>query len=96
MCFVTEHNCVCCVVGLIAMMCEPGRCHHQGLGVERSAIKLFFSALVRVAMTDCIWVHSSVVRAADCRSAGPWFKSGCALDTAPSLLAMLKCGNFKL
>ena len=26
------------------------------------------------------WVHSSVVRAADCRSAGPWFKSGCALE----------------
>ena len=25
-------------------------------------------------------VHSSVVRAADCRSAGPWFKSGCALQ----------------
>ena len=25
------------------------------------------------------WVHSSVVRAADRRSAGPWFKSGCAL-----------------
>ena len=25
------------------------------------------------------WRHSSVVRAADCRSAGPWFKSGCAL-----------------
>ena len=24
-------------------------------------------------------VHSSVVRAADCRSAGSWFKSGCAL-----------------
>jgi hypothetical protein len=24
-------------------------------------------------------VHSSVVRAADCRSAGPCFKSGCAL-----------------
>ena len=24
------------------------------------------------------WVHSSVVGAADCRSAGPWFKSGCA------------------
>ncbi len=24
-------------------------------------------------------VHSSVVRAADCRSAGPWLKSGCAL-----------------
>ena len=27
----------------------------------------------------CCRVHSSVVRAADCRSAGPWFKSGCAL-----------------
>ena len=25
------------------------------------------------------WVHSSVVRAAGCRSAGPWLKSGCAL-----------------
>ena len=25
------------------------------------------------------WVHSSVVRAADYRSAGPWLKSGCAL-----------------
>ena len=25
------------------------------------------------------WVHSSVVRATDCRSAGPWFKSRCAL-----------------
>ena len=30
------------------------------------------------ATTDT-WVHSSVVRAADCRSAGPWFKSGCSL-----------------
>ena len=27
------------------------------------------------------WVRSSVVRAADRRSAGPWFKSGCALGT---------------
>ena len=27
-----------------------------------------------------MWVHSSVARAADCRSAGPWFKSGCALS----------------
>ena len=32
------------------------------------------------------WVHSSVVRAADCRSAGPWFKSGCALFGASLLL----------
>jgi hypothetical protein len=30
------------------------------------------------------WVHSSVVRAADCRSAGPWLKSGCALLRALS------------
>ena len=28
-----------------------------------------------------VWVHSSVARAADRRSAGPWFKSGCALGT---------------
>ena len=34
------------------------------------------------------WVHSSVVRAADCRSAGPWFKSGCALLRA-AILTML-------
>ena len=26
-----------------------------------------------------MWVHSSVARAADRRSAGPWLKSGCAL-----------------
>ena len=31
------------------------------------------------------WVHSSVVRAADCRSAGPWFKSGCALFAAADI-----------
>ena len=31
------------------------------------------------------WVHSSVVRAADCRSAGPWFKSGRALLPVLSL-----------
>ena len=29
-------------------------------------------------------VHSSVARAADCRSAGPWFKSGCALFVVAS------------
>lgn len=33
------------------------------------------------------WVHSSVARAADCRSAGPQFKSGCALPLALSLAA---------
>ena len=30
-------------------------------------------------ITMLLWVHSSVARAADCRSAGPWLKSGCAL-----------------
>ena len=28
-----------------------------------------------------IRVHSSVARAADCRSAGPWLESGCALNS---------------
>ena len=48
-------------------------------------------------MMDYRWVHSSVVRAANCRSAGSWFKSGCALlpqtgtfvvSVDPSLLAI--------
>ena len=33
------------------------------------------------ACFQCMWVHSSVVRAADRRSAGPWLKSGCALGS---------------
>ena len=39
------------------------------------------------------WVHSSVVRAADCRSAGPWLKSRCALVTPyhNSAAALLCC-----
>ena len=36
-------------------------------------------AFLGVPLTQSMRVHSSVVRAADCRSAGPWFKSGCAL-----------------
>jgi hypothetical protein len=33
-----------------------------------------------ISMRSCdVWVQSSVARAADCRSAGPCFKSGCAL-----------------
>ena len=31
------------------------------------------------------WVHSSVARAADCRSAGPWLKSVCALQSKDSV-----------
>ena len=37
------------------------------------------SAVAFAAAAACRRVHSSVVRAADCSSAGPWFKSGCAL-----------------
>ena len=32
-----------------------------------------------IRFVDDHWVHSSVARAADCRSAGPWLKSECAL-----------------
>ena len=40
------------------------------------------------------WVHSSVARAADCRSAGPWLKSGCALLLMifTSLYSHMFCG----
>ena len=43
-------------------------------------VKVGPSARVWAHFPRCnVWVHSSVVRAADCRSAGPWFKSGCSL-----------------
>ena len=38
-------------------------------------------------------VHSSVVRAADRRSAGPWFKSGCALAECSWQCAHALCGR---
>ena len=41
------------------------------------------NAIVRPICIGLHRVHSSVVRAADCRSAGPWFKSGCALCRVP-------------
>ena len=41
--------------------------------------RLSFILAILQLRKEIIWVHSSVVRAADCRSAGPWFKSGCAL-----------------
>ena len=43
-------------------------------------------------------VHSSVVRAADCRSAGPWLKSRCALSSvccAHMLSSMMRHSSFK-
>ena len=62
---------------------------------QPSTINAFYFEVQRTFMESCggqfalkeslqqprhAWVHSSVVRAADCRSAGPWFKSGCALS----------------
>ena len=41
-------------------------------------------------ITRSAWVYCSVVRAADCRSAGPWFKSGCALFCTPPYLRTSK------
>ncbi len=38
-----------------------------------------------VVCAGACWVHSSVVRAADCRSAGHWFKSWCVLCLRQSL-----------
>ena len=39
----------------------------------------FVISFVISPVASIVWVHSSVVRAADRRSAGPWLKSGCAL-----------------
>ena len=57
--------------------------------VDRKALSLAVagpgahtSVAIFVERLWCIWIHSSVVGAADCRSAGPWFKSGCALLAA--------------
>ena len=49
-------------------------CDHDGTDDRTTGTPSCEGAATRQA-----WVHSSVVRAADCRSAGPWFKSGCAL-----------------
>ena len=38
-------------------------------------------------------VHSPVVRAADCRSTGPWFKSGCALIAAHECERLYRASN---
>ena len=46
---------------------------------RRRQLHMWISSERRAWGCTCNWVHSSVVRAADCRSAGPWLKSGCAL-----------------
>ena len=47
------------------------------LDMARSGEVLCYTMVIKTEL----WtrVHSPVVGAADCRSAGPWFKSGCAL-----------------
>ena len=50
---------------------------------NRSASHQKFVILLVISLVaSIVWVHSSVVRAADRRSAGPWLKSGCALVEA--------------
>ena len=51
--------------------------HSHKMGPPVSTRPGFFRVLV--SYLEQPWVHSSVARAADCRSAGPWLKSGCAL-----------------
>ena len=51
------------------------------MGLLDLVFHLCFFIATKVGGEECVsWVHSSVVKAADCRSAGPWFKSGCALS----------------
>ena len=62
--------------------CCTGRCVHVAAPRAGWTGRYTRSMLAQPDLpcaVSSIWVHSSVVRAADCRSAGPWFKSGCAL-----------------
>ena len=70
-----------CEGGLITVMKAWADCRHRLPMVKpmTSVLKAHGPRCTK-AIT---WVHSSVVRAADCRSAGPWFKSGCALVHNP-------------
>ena len=57
---------------------------HSSLGAgsaSKLSVNVWFLELL-TGRDQHAWVHSSVVRAADCRSAGPWLKSGCALVCA--------------
>ena len=56
-------------------ICNNVSWNESGGGWKRRLAARIEKELLQAAQ----WVHSSVVRAADCRSAGPWFKSGCAL-----------------
>ena len=68
---------VMCEGGLITVMKAWADCRHRLPMVKPMPVVL---KAEEPRCTNAItWVHSSVVRAADCRSAGPWFESGCAL-----------------
>ena len=43
------------------------------------------------SVLNFVRVHSSVARAADCRSAGPWLKSGCALEALVCGFTPISC-----
>ena len=72
-----------------AKTAEHAGAEHSDLHMGKSLLRVcgppatFLSVAPHCEVSNCrnliTWVHSSVVRAADCRSAGPWFKSGCAL-----------------
>jgi hypothetical protein len=64
-------------------------CWRDTESITQRSIKSTVSEHKRVIYM-AMWVHSSVVRAADCRSAGPWFKSGCALLLASN------CGTWSI
>merc|ERR1712242_341011 len=68
---------VMCEGGLIIVMKAWADCRHRLPMVKPMPVVL---KAEQPRCTHAItWVHSSVVRAADCRSAGPWFESGCAI-----------------
>ena len=78
--------------------CMQPRLVHSGDGLDRTwtgPTRAQATARTASNMQDpCppdIWVHSSVVRVADCRSAGPWFKSGCALFVWRVTLSTTQC-----
>ena len=64
------HVCACACVCICVCACACAWHAHECARTPLASLYWFKGGT---------WVHSSVVRAADCRSAGPWFKSGCAL-----------------
>ena len=67
-----------CEGGLITVMKAWADCRHRLPMAKPMPVVL---KAEEPRCTNAItWVHSSAVRVAHCRSAGPWFESGCALN----------------